>query len=101
MGSLKNRILAAKMRLESIMVPEWGETVWLKRMTGSEQDVYQAAQIKAGDEQKTKGQGALLGLQPLLLSLTLCDESGKRLFDDVRSRFPEMAGIIQQYEKST
>lgn len=55
--------------------------IYIKRLSGGEMDIYETAKYKAKEEEKTKGNIAYLVLQPLIISLALCDEDGSRVFD--------------------
>ena len=70
----KQEILAAARRVEKVEIPELGMPVFVRAMTGAEADTYQDALEKATNANST------VGLGRLLVSLTLCDETGKRLF---------------------
>lgn len=64
---------------EDVHVPEWGGTVRLKGLTGSERDAYEASVVQMrGDKRQYK----LQNLRARLVSLCLVDEDGKRLFGD-------------------
>jgi predicted aspartyl protease len=68
--TLKEQILSAKRKIESVPENELGLTVFLRRMTGGERDIYIDAIEK----------GTVTGY--LILALTLCDENGARLFEN-------------------
>jgi hypothetical protein len=70
----KAAILAAKdVRLsDAIKVPEWGGDVYVKTLSGLERDVFEESYA----EQKMKS------FRVRFLVLTLCDDSGERLFSD-------------------
>ena len=78
MATLKEEILAAKRRVKAVQVPELnGLTVYVRAMTGTEDEIYQAAlETAAESTPKTS-----VGLVPLLMSLALCDKNGQRLFE--------------------
>jgi len=59
---------------ETVPVPEWGGEVQVRTMTGTDRDAFEASLI--GKE------GRLENVRARLVSLTLCDESGSRLFSD-------------------
>ena len=61
---------------EAVVVPEWGVTLCVKVMSGTERDSFEASVI--GDDHKVKADN----LRAKLLVRCLCDEEGKRLFDD-------------------
>lgn len=66
----------AKVRVERVEVPEWGDAVHLRELTAGERDLYEGASIEA------KGMAKWRDVRAKLLSLSLCDEQGVRLFGD-------------------
>ena len=71
----KENILAANdLPLECIGVPEWGGDVMVRTMTGADRDAFEASLI--GKE------GRMENVRARLVSLTLCDATGARLFTD-------------------
>jgi hypothetical protein len=70
----KKAILAAKdSKIEGpIQVPEWGGDVYIRTISGSERDAFEDSYA----EQKMKA------FRVRFLVLTLCDDSGERLFED-------------------
>lgn len=75
MGLDKATILAAinaasDIKTEKVNVPEWKTDVYLKVLTGTERDVFEAT---LGESRLSRGK---------FLVLTLCDEDGNRLFTD-------------------
>lgn len=76
----KDQILASKdLNYEEVSVPEWGGTVKIKTMTGSERDDFEASVYE------TKGKDASINFKNFrskLVAKTLVDESGVRLFKD-------------------
>lgn len=68
-------ILSANdMAREEVYVPEWGGSVYVRRLTGDERDVFE---FKMLGENKTGK-----GLRAAYVGLALVDETGKRLFSD-------------------
>lgn len=71
------QILAANdTGIESVDVPEWGGSVCIRTMTGTERDsweLYYQSEVKKRDNANVRAK---------LCALTICDESGKRLFTD-------------------
>jgi hypothetical protein len=57
---------------EAISVPEWGGDVYVKTLSGTERDSFE----EAYSENKMKQ------FRARFLVLTLCDDSGNRLFED-------------------
>jgi hypothetical protein len=55
---------------EEVQVPEWGGTVFVKTMSGTERDRFETLLV----ENKRRN------FRGTLAALTVCDEAGKRLF---------------------
>lgn len=77
MGLSKSSILAAinaaaDIKVEKLAVPEWKTDVYLKVLSGTERDAFEAAY----SDQKMNN------FRVRFLVLTLCDWAGERLFDD-------------------
>jgi len=69
----KAKILAANdTKLEKVPVPEWGDDVYIKTLSGTERDQFEDAY----SSEKMKN------FRSRFLVLTLCDEHGARLFTD-------------------
>lgn len=63
---------AADIKVEKIAVPEWNTDVYLKVLSGTERDAFEAAYT----DQRMNN------FRVRFLVLTLCDDGGERLFDD-------------------
>lgn len=63
---------ATDYKVEKVSVPEWGGDVYLKTLSGTERDAFEEGYA----EQKMKN------FRARFLVLTLCDESGERMFSD-------------------
>jgi hypothetical protein len=64
---------------EDVFVPQWGGTVRLRGLTGSQRDAYEASVVEMrGETRRYK----LQNLRARLVALCLIDEEGNRLFDD-------------------
>lgn len=74
MSSIEQRIRSAKMKLEELDVPEWGGTIYVRRLSSGERDVFFAAIDSA------KNEDSKTGVERLIVSLALCDENGKAIF---------------------
>jgi hypothetical protein len=59
-------------KLETIDVPEWGGSVCIKTLSGTERDAFE----EGYSEQKMRN------FRARFLVLTLCDEAGERLYAD-------------------
>ena len=81
MKELKRReILTNKdFKLEPVDVPEWGGRVYVRSMTGEDRDAFEDKVLEVRDP-KTGIPKSLKGLKTLLVTLTVCDKDGKRLF---------------------
>lgn len=75
---------AAKQKpiIESLEVPELGGTVYLKGLSGKQRDVWEQW-IVVGEGKNRH----LRNVRGKLLARTMCDEAGKRLFEDVDSEW--------------
>jgi hypothetical protein len=64
---------------ELVSVPEWGGEVYVRTLTGTERDSYEAQSV----EKRGKSYEAnLRNLRAKLCALAMCDEQGKRLFGE-------------------
>lgn len=70
-------LLQTALPLEALRVPEWGGEVFVKTMTGSERDSFEAGHVAA-----RKAGNDLANIRARLAVATLCDGEGKRLFTD-------------------
>ncbi len=77
-GLTKADILDARdIRIEPVKA--WGGTVYVKGMTGAERDAFEASVITLkGNKQNFN----LKNVRAKLCVMTLCDDEGKRLFED-------------------
>ncbi len=55
-----------------LTIPEWGVTVYVRTMTGSQRDAFEAAQIK----------DPYRDIRARMATYTVCDESGALLFTE-------------------
>ena len=78
----KEAILAADdLPREIVSVPEWGGQVYVRTMTGTDRDAFEASLITR-DSNTSSNDQRMHNVRARLVSLTLCDESGSRLFSD-------------------
>ncbi|MCH7706711.1 MAG: hypothetical protein IIB33_06655 [Chloroflexi bacterium] len=76
---IRETILASNdLPKQSVECPEWGQTLHVRTLTGSERDDFENTVQSAS---KGKGGIDLRGLKIKLVLLTLCDEDGELLFD--------------------
>lgn len=86
----KQAILQAKdLRIERVNVPEWNGEVCLKSITAAERGQIEAAAARFR-ESKGKDETFARTFTLKIVSMALCDENGKRLFDS-DSDFAELA----------
>ena len=76
----RDTILGADRRTEDVDVPEWGGTVRVRGLSGTERDAYEATIVRV------RGDGSqeftLANARARLVALTACDENGERIFTD-------------------
>jgi hypothetical protein len=78
--------------MEAVEVPEWGGTVHIKTMSGTERDRFDAAIIKRGKSDDTFD---TRGLRVDVVVLTACDENGNLLFtDDDKPALSKKSGAV-------
>lgn len=70
---LKTADLSNVLRVD---VPEWGGHVFVKVMSGAERDTWEVSATNALSNPKN------VNIRATLCAITVCDESGKRLFSD-------------------
>ena len=103
MKDLKRReILTNKdFKVEPVDVPEWGGRVYVRSMTGEDRDAFEDKVLEVRDP-KTGIPKSLKGLKTLLVTLTVCDKDGKRLFaaeGDVNKLAQKSADAIERIFK--
>jgi len=77
MGLSRDEILGKRRgRVEEVKVPEWGGTVFVREITASERDAFEASSLDK------KGGAKMVNIRARLAVLTLSDSEGKRLFGD-------------------
>jgi len=70
---------AADIEKKLVNVPEWGGDVYVKGLTGSERDKFEAGIIEQrGTQQKMN----LVNIRAKLCAFSICDADGKRLFSE-------------------
>ena len=94
----RTEILEANdIKIQEVAVPEWGEdaAVYVKGMTGAERDKFEGSLITLRGKDK---QMNMANIRAKLASMTICDEKGKRLFNenDVQSLSQKSASALQR-----
>jgi len=82
MDLTRDSILSADdLPMEKINVPEWGGSVYIRTMTGTERDSYEAQMYL--DKKSSNGVDlSLVNLRAKLVARTACNKDRKRLFED-------------------
>lgn len=70
---------AADLKRETLDVPEWGGEVIVRSLTGAERDAFEDSVVKQRGKTRELN---LRNARARLVSLSLIDESGSRLFSD-------------------
>lgn len=65
-----------------VSVPEWGGHVYVKNMSGTERDSFEASVVSGTPGNNGSGQVNLRNIRARLACLTVCDSKGVRLFAD-------------------
>lgn len=77
----RDQIMAAQdMVFEIVDVPEWGGAVRIRSLNGLERDAFEAA--IAAPQQSGKVKFNTTNMRARLCAMSICDESGQRLFKD-------------------
>jgi len=96
MALSKDQILNANdLKIEEVQVPEWGGSVFVRGMTGSERDKYEASVTKLRGKE---AQVDMRNMRAKLLVYTVCDESGTPLFSeaDIEALGKKSANALQR-----
>lgn len=76
----RDQILSAQdLEKELVEVKEWGGAVYVRALTGTERDAFEASMVDQRGKSRTIN---LKNLRARLCALTICDEEGNRLFSD-------------------
>ena len=80
------------LKTKDVEVPEWGGTVRIRELTGTELDSYEAQQTRqVGDRVEPNP----IGSRARLVVRALIDENGKRLFADADAmKLSEKSGLV-------
>lgn len=74
---------------ELVAVPEWGGDVYVRTLTGTERDAFEAASLRVtGTGKKRKTEANTVNFRSRLAVLVCSDEQGQRIFKD------EDAGVL-------
>ncbi|MGC4031481.1 MAG: phage tail assembly chaperone [Tepidisphaeraceae bacterium] len=76
-------LASADLPTESVEVPEWNGTVYVRTMSGTDRDAFEASMIDTKKPAENgKPAGNLKNIRARLCVLTVCDQNGNRLFTD-------------------
>ena len=79
-----DQILSANdIAIELLPVPEWGGEVYVKTISAAERGLIEARSIEMGRDGQPKSI-KLENLTALIAFLSICDETGKRIFTDIK-----------------
>ena len=88
---------ASDIKVQEVAVPEWGENaaVYVKGMNGAERDKFEGSLITMRGKDKDLN---MSNIRAKLASMTICDEKGKRLFNenDVQALSQKSAAALQR-----
>ena len=88
---------ASDIKVQEVAVPEWGENaaVYVKGMNGAERDKFEGSLITMRGKDK---QMNMANIRAKLASMSVCDEKGKRLFNenDVQALSQKSAAALQR-----
>jgi hypothetical protein len=76
----KDQILeASDLKTEEVAVAEWGGSVMVRTMTGTDRDAFENTLVK--EDENGNGARDVSNLAVKLLAMTIVDEEGNRLFE--------------------
>ena len=86
---------AEDIKTELVPVPEWGGDVYVKGMNGAERDKFEGSLVILRGKDK---QMNMTNIRAKLASMTICDDKGKRLFNenDVQALSQKSAAALQR-----
>lgn len=80
-GLTREQMLAAQdVTIESVFVPEWGGSVYVRNLKGKLRDKFEGSRIRIKDNGKVEMIHD--NTRARLLALTICDETGALLFEE-------------------
>ena len=68
-------------KIEKVPVPEWGGTVYVRSLSGTERDAFEASMATLGPD-GNQDKLNLNNFRARLAAMSICDPDGKRLFSD-------------------
>ena len=86
----RDAILAVQdLNMKKIAVPQWGGDVYIKQLSGAEQDRYEQDSFMSKDRN-------IINLRARLICLAVCDKEGNKLFKpgDMDSVSKKSSGVL-------
>ncbi len=84
---------AQDLKRKEVEVPEWGGTVWIQTMTGTQRDEFDNS-IQAA--KSNNGQIDIRGIKARLVALTMVDAEGVPIFSDPEVLGTKSAGVLNR-----
>ncbi len=82
MNALRDKILkAGDLKRVPVTIPDWGATVYVKTMTGSERDEFEARWLKAQGGRKAGNAESMRGFRAQVAVSTVVDKDGNQIFE--------------------
>ncbi len=91
----KDILEIADIKTQLVPVPEWGGEVYVKGLNGAERDKFESSMIEQRGKERSVN---MANIRAKLASMSICDESGKRLFSeaDVQALSQKSATALQR-----
>ena len=100
---IRQAFVSAKSALKKEEIKEWDITVYIRKWTAAERSAY-LKNIISIDGQNVSIKGDMQEEMIRMLQITICDETGKRIFDDSQEDFDLLyskeADIIERLFKA-
>ena len=89
---------ADDIQIELVEVPEWGGDIFVKGMTGSERDLFEAGIISVNSKSEKVD---MRDIRAKLCAASVCNEAGKKLFNqaDIKALSQKSAVALQRVFK--
>lgn len=100
MALTREQIFAASdLKTEIVDVPEWGGSVIVRTMTGTDRDAFEGTLVTAAEDGKRSAD--LSNMRAKLVAMTVVDDNGDRVFsaEDVAAIGQKSASAIDQVFK--
>jgi hypothetical protein len=97
MNLTRDQILeSSDLKKESVDVPEWGGTVTVRTMTGTDRDAFESSLYPAGPDGVRKSDPS--NMREKLVAMTVVDDAGNRIFtgDDISAIGRKSSAAIER-----